>query len=286
MDDIGRRTLRRWKDASAMLTLAVGNKPVRALAVALMAAMASWAWAFSPPVGSEVLVTDRDGSTLIGFGVVRESGLALELSVDAPEWRVVIVAPDGWSSPYQASWDGQRLTFESAEGERVDVADALAAEGRGLTLAWWDGTRVDVPSDVVVAQESEGDDASVATASDAGEGSELADNRPDDDAVTTATDPRDDEDDGDDGDDGASADPPASDPDPDDPPTNRPDDGDDGDADDGDANDGDDDDGNVDDDEPANNRPDPPTNDGGDDGSDGAGDDSGGDDEDGGANRL
>jgi hypothetical protein len=259
-----------------MLPLVVGNKPVRAVVVALIVAVASWAWAFSPPVGSEVLVTDRDGSTLIGFGVVRESGLALELSVDAPEWRVVIVAPDGWSSPYQASWDGQRLTFEGAEGERVDVADALAAEGRGLTLAWWNGTRVDVPSDVVVAQEPDDDDAAVATAADGGEGGDLADNRPDDDAVTTATDPRDDEEDGDDGNDGAAADPPASDPDPDDPPTNRPDDGDGGD---------DGGDGNTDDDgsDPPDNRPDPPTDDGGNDGSDGD-DDPG--DEDGGANRL
>ena len=255
-----------------MLTVVLSNKSVRALVATLVVATLTLAWAFSPPVGSEVLVTDRDGSTLIGFGVVRDSGLALELSVDTPEWRVVIVSPGGISSPYQASWNGERLMFENGSGERVDVADELASEGRGLTLAWWDGTRVDVPSDVVYVRDESDDDPSVA-ATDAGSGSELANNRPDEDAVTSAADPRDDDDEDEDGSDATSADPPTSDPDPDDPPSNRPDDEDDADAgDDGDANEND----------PPDNRPEPPTNDGGDDGGE---DDSTGDADDGGANR-
>jgi hypothetical protein len=257
-----------------MLPVVLDHRHLRAIVATLVVAAASLAWAFSPPVGSEVMITDRDGATLIGFGVVRESGLALELSVDAAEWRVVIVAPDGWSSPYQASWDGQRLTFEGAEGDRVDVADALAAEGRGLTLAWWDGTRVDVSSDVVVASEEGNDDAATVAVGEDGDADVAADNRPGDE-VTSAADPRDeDEDDGDEGSDPVATDPPTSEPpaagpDPDDPPTNRP-----GDEDDDDQDDGTGDEGTGDD--PPSNRPDPPTDDGAEDGSNDASEDDGG----------
>lgn len=131
-----------------------GTRVVLAVVLGLLASVAV-AQRFDPPVGAELLITDERSETLIGFGLVEGDGVTLELSSDEPgTWRVVVVTPDGTSRPYDARWDGERLTLAPDGAAPFDAADALGPQGRTLTLTWWDGGATEVPTDRFVAQPS------------------------------------------------------------------------------------------------------------------------------------
>jgi len=170
-------------DTQRSLTLRM-RRGLLALAFTLLL---GFALAFSPTVGSELLVTDESSSTLIGFGVLNETGLVLELSSETSAWRVVVVGPDGESASYTALWNGNRVTFESDTGQRYDVADVLARDGRRLTLAWWDGTRVDVASEQFIARPSVSEEDAVEAASGEPAVDPAASNRPASSPATTTS---------------------------------------------------------------------------------------------------
>ncbi|MDR9392472.1 MAG: hypothetical protein RI554_10635 [Trueperaceae bacterium] len=135
--------------------LAAGLGVVLAVALGLLASVAV-AQRFDPPVGAELLITDERSETLIGFGRVEGDGVTLELSSDEPgTWRVVVVTPDGTSRPYDARWNGERLTLAPDGAPPFDAADALGPQGRTLTLTWWDGGATEVPTDRFVARPSD-----------------------------------------------------------------------------------------------------------------------------------
>lgn len=112
--------------------------------------------AFSPPIGSEVLITDSSGGRFVGYGTLSESGLDLELSEELSELRVVVVTPEGSSQPYRGRWNGASLTLIDEDGGEVDVAAALADEGRMLSLRWSDGRRQVVLPDAAPERAGDG----------------------------------------------------------------------------------------------------------------------------------
>lgn len=111
----------------------------RVLGGVVLLALLAGGGAVSPPVGSEVLLTDADGGRFVGYGTVTNSGLQIELSEDIRDLRVVVVTPDGTSQPYGGHWNGETLTLTDTSGSEVDLADELAEDGRLLSLAWPDG---------------------------------------------------------------------------------------------------------------------------------------------------
>lgn len=113
-------------------------------AVARAAACAVWLAlvAFSPPVGSDVLVTDAGGDRFLGVGRVQNGALSLELADATEALRLVVVAPDGSSETWRARFDGERLVVLDGDGEAVDVADALAERDLRLRLVWPGGSGV------------------------------------------------------------------------------------------------------------------------------------------------
>lgn len=137
----------------------------RVLGAAFLLASLAGGVAISPPVGSEVLLTDADGGRFVGYGTVTDSGLRIELSEDIRDLRVVVVTPDGASQPYGGRWNGETLTLTDTSGSEVDLADELAEDGRLLSLAWPDGRNqvvmpgaasdeaADVPTEDVPAQD-------------------------------------------------------------------------------------------------------------------------------------
>ncbi|MDZ7801938.1 MAG: hypothetical protein U5K81_14255 [Trueperaceae bacterium] len=139
------------------------SEVARRLVLGVLAlACTAWVLAFSPPLGSEVLITDTSGSRFVGYGTLSESGLNLELSEELAEFRVVVVTPEGASQPYRGRWNGQSLTLTDAGGSEVDVAAALADEGRILSLSWPDGRRQVVLPDAMPSQASDGGAADAA----------------------------------------------------------------------------------------------------------------------------
>lgn len=98
-------------------------------------ALVGWGLAFDPPVGTELMLADDGGRTLIGYGLVEEGGLRLELSSDTRELRVIVVGPDGEARTYRGILADGRLELLVDGSPSVDVADALAERGRSLTLA-------------------------------------------------------------------------------------------------------------------------------------------------------
>jgi dCTP deaminase len=128
-------------------------------------------------IPDDVLVVALGKSSYARTGIVAnvtplepgwEGHVTLELSSDEPgTWRVVVVTPDGTSRPYDARWDGARLTLASDDAPAFDAADALGPQGRTLTLTWWDGGATEVPTDRFVARPSAPEPRSAADGTEA-----------------------------------------------------------------------------------------------------------------------
>jgi hypothetical protein len=186
----------------------VGRFAVTLLALLLGA----FATAFSPPAGSDVMVTDASGARFIGVGRVNEQGLVLELTERRSEVRFVVVPPGGEPQSFRGALRDGRLVVEVEEGTFTDLEKLLSEQERRLVVTWSEDAR---------------DASDEAPPSDRGDPPGDADG---DDAAPPGEND-DDADDGDgDGDEGDADEPPADDPRPDagGDPSDAPADGDEG----------------------------------------------------------
>ena len=109
-----------------------------------------------PPLvpGTELLITDARGASLVGYGVVEVAGLALQLSQSEGTVQVVVVLPGEPPLHVRGEVTGERVYLIAADGLRRDLAEVLAHEERSLTLSFPDGrtVRVEVPEPAAPAE--------------------------------------------------------------------------------------------------------------------------------------
>ena len=112
--------------------------------------------------GTELLITNLSGTSLVGYGLVDSEGLTLFLSSTAATLQVIVVLPGESPRHFLGEVIDERVYLMAAAGERVDVARALAGVGRTLTLEFADGRTV--PVAVAAGDEEPGETASDAPA--------------------------------------------------------------------------------------------------------------------------
>ena len=109
-----------------------------------------------PPLvhGTELLITDARGASLVGYGVVEVAGLTLQLSQSEGTVQVVVVLPGEPPLHVLGEVTGERVYLIAADGLRRDLAEVLAHDERSLTLSFPDGrtVRVEVPEPAAPAE--------------------------------------------------------------------------------------------------------------------------------------
>jgi hypothetical protein len=116
---------------------AVGRFAVTLLALLLGA----FATAFSPPAGSDVMVTDASGARFIGVGRMNEQGLVLELTERRSQVRFVVVPPGGEPESFRGALRNGRLLVEVEEGTFTDLETLLGEQERRLVVTWSEDAR-------------------------------------------------------------------------------------------------------------------------------------------------
>jgi hypothetical protein len=111
---------------------------VAALLTLLLGAVAA---AFSPPLGSDVMVTDASGARFIGVGRMDEQGLVLELTERRSQIRFVVVPPGGEPQSFRGALRDGRLVVEGDDGTFTDLETLLGEQERRLVVTWGDDDR-------------------------------------------------------------------------------------------------------------------------------------------------
>lgn len=120
-----------WRTAARHLLTVL---PTALLALLL----ATVAYGFSPPLGSDVMVTDASGVRFIGVGRVDDRGLVLELTERRSEIRFVVVPPGGEPQSFRGALRDGRLVVEDDDGSLDDLESLLGRQNRRLLVTWND----------------------------------------------------------------------------------------------------------------------------------------------------
>jgi|GEM_PF-3953504 len=103
-----------------------------ALAAALLVAHAA---AMQPGDGTEVVVTDAGGHQLVGYGVVKNGLLMLQMGDAANDFVMVLVAPDGSVESYHGvRGAGGALLVDLPDGTRESLTSLLGKNDIALRL--------------------------------------------------------------------------------------------------------------------------------------------------------
>jgi hypothetical protein len=95
----------------------------------------SAALAFEPLVGTEIVLTDAEGEHLLGYGLVADEGLVLEVVADAGRFMMLAVGPDGGFEMLSGEIDAAgRVVLTGEDGVAFALAERLAEVGIAFEL--------------------------------------------------------------------------------------------------------------------------------------------------------
>jgi hypothetical protein len=101
----------------------------------LSALFGSAALAFDSWVGTEIVLTDAEGEHLLGYGLVADQGLVLEVVQRADRFMMLVVGPDGSFEMLSGEIDAAgRVLLTGEDGVPFALADRLAEAGIAFEL--------------------------------------------------------------------------------------------------------------------------------------------------------
>ncbi len=112
---------------------------IRVLGILLISLLAQFGLAQTLTEGTEILITDPSSEVILGYGVVLNDRLELQLAFDTRDVVLLFIQPDGGFSTQTGTIDSDgRLNVTDAQGRVSELSAVLDAQSLGLELSYTD----------------------------------------------------------------------------------------------------------------------------------------------------